>query len=56
MKIIIDKVPEGIHLTITPDAKSKPQTVVLSEADVERVVALLNMALKSERFSFSWER
>lgn len=55
MKITIEKVPQGVRLTVAGDRGTGPQTVVLTAAQVETLVSLLPSALRADVFKFEYQ-
>jgi hypothetical protein len=55
MKILIEKVPQGIRLTIIADASKKPESFILNRADLETLTSLLNTAMRADSFKFEYQ-
>lgn len=55
MKIAIEKVPEGVKLSITYDTAKKPVVRVLSPSEVETFIALIRTAMQSASFKFEYQ-
>ena len=54
-KIVIEKVPEGIKLTITFDTAKKPVEFILAPAQIGILTTLLQQAARSESFRFEYQ-
>lgn len=55
MKLGIEKVPEGIKLTITYDTSKKPVMKILTPAEFEMLVSLIRTGMSSTAFKFEYQ-
>lgn len=55
MKIAIEKVAEGVKLTITYDTAKQPFVKVMSPAEVEIFIGFLRTALSATSFKFEYQ-
>lgn len=55
MKIVVEKVPEGVRVELQHDAAKKPTVLVLGPNDVEMLTTVIRTAMKSEKFRFEYK-
>jgi len=54
-KIKIEKVTNGVRLTISTDPNAPPQEMTLDRTEAESVATMLHVALKADKFQFELE-
>ena len=55
MKVTIEKVPEGVKLSLTYDTAKKPMVITLTPGQVESFIALVRGAMQSTNFKFEYQ-
>jgi hypothetical protein len=53
MKLSVERTQTGVKIDFTKDAKSKPVTIELTEAQIRTLSGIIDMALKVDVFKFS---
>ena len=54
-KLLVEKVPEGVRVTITFDPAKMPLVVVLTPAQIEMLALALRQAVRSDDFRFEYQ-
>lgn len=54
-KIVIEKVPEGIKVSVTIDTAKKPVEIVLQPGQIGLLCTMLQQAAKSDSFRFEYQ-
>lgn len=54
-KITIEKLPEGVKVTLHYDAAKRPLVVVLQPAELQVLVSVLQTAARSDSFRFEYQ-
>lgn len=55
MKILVEKVPEGLRLSVTYQTSKPPLVFVVTPAQFETLVTLMRTGLRSESFRFEYQ-
>lgn len=55
MKIVIEKVPEGVKVSITHDTAKKPATFVIQPGQLGLITTMLQTAMNSTAFKFEFQ-
>lgn len=55
MKVVVEKVPEGVKVTFAADAKSKPVVVVVRPEQLGLIETVMRTAMRSESFRFEYQ-
>lgn len=56
VKIVIEKVPQGVRLSITLDTAKRPVVIDLTPAEFEAFAAIARTAFRSESFKFEYQQ
>ena len=55
MKLKIEKVPQGVKISVGGDAVKKPAVFVLSESEVGVLAEMLRTAVRANSFVFEYD-
>lgn len=55
MKIVIEKVPQGVKLTLNNDSAKKPQVVIFTQQEFESLVNICRAAFSADSFRFEYQ-
>jgi len=55
MKVVVEKVPEGVKVSLTPDAAKKPVVVTLRPGEISMLTQIIDTAMRSESFKFEYQ-
>jgi hypothetical protein len=56
MKLTVEKVPEGLKVTLVHDAAKKPLEFVLTPAEVQTFATVMQTAVRSDAFKFEFQK
>jgi hypothetical protein len=55
VKVAIDKVPEGVKLTLNYEPAKKPAVIVVKPQEAEMLIGLIRTAMNATDFHFEYE-
>ncbi len=56
MKIVVEKVAEGVRLTVTADPSKKPVVFVIRPGELQMIETVIRTAMRADSFRFEYQQ